>query len=89
MSSFQNLKTNQHEKIAQTMWWHVAIHWFIKHHWNRRFRAVAEKKTAMNNEKNNAMKINTQSIQFLLKCWMQRNGQKNEKTTSNIHWFTK
>ena len=32
MSSFQNLKTNQHEKIAQIVWWHVTIHWFIKHH---------------------------------------------------------
>ena len=71
-SSFQNLKTNQREKIAQTVWKHVTIHWFIKHHWNQRFRAVAEKMIAMSDEKNDAVKINTQSIQFLLKRWMQR-----------------
>ena len=66
-SSFQNLKTDQRGKIAQIVWKHVAIHWFTKHHWNQRFRAVAEKMTAVNNKKNNVIKMNTQSIQFLLK----------------------
>ena len=43
LSSSQNLKTNWHEKIAQTVWWHVAIDWFTKHHWNQRFHTVAKK----------------------------------------------
>ena len=65
------------------------IHWFLKHHWKRRFHTVTEKMIVMNSEKNDVVKINTQSIQFLLKWWMQWNDQKNEKTTSNIYWFTK
>ena len=88
-SPFQDLKTNQREKITQTVWKHVTIYWFTKHHWDQRFRAVVEEMIAMNGEKNDVMKANTQSIQFLLKRWMRRNGQKNEKTTSNIHQFTK
>ena len=73
-SSFQDLKTDQRGKIAQIVWWHVAIHWFIKHHWNRRFRAVAEEMTAVSDQKNHPVKMHIQSIQFLLKRWMQRGG---------------
>ena len=73
-SLFQDLKANRREKIAQTVWKHVAIHWFIKHHWNQCFRAVAEEMTAVGDEKNDAVKANTWSIQFLLKRWMQWGG---------------
>ena len=73
-SPFQDLKADRRGEIAQTVWKHIAIHWFTKHHWNQRFRAVAEKITAMGGEKNDVVKINTQSIQFLLKRWMQRSG---------------
>ena len=62
ISPLQSSKTNQHEKIAQTVWWHVAIHWFIQHHWDQRFHAVIKKMTAMNDEKNDVMNTNTQSI---------------------------
>ena len=89
MSSFQNLKTNWHEKITQTVWWHVVIHWFIKYHWNQRFCAVIEKIVAINDEKNDVVKMNIWLIQLLLEQWMQRNNQKNEETALNFHWFTK
>ena len=59
MLLFHNLKTNQHEKIAQTVWWHIVIHWFIKHYWNWHFHAVVGKMIAMNDEKNDVVKMNT------------------------------
>ena len=43
MLLFQNLKINQHEKITQTVWWHVATHWFIRHHWDWRAFALSLK----------------------------------------------